>query len=297
MSTMECGAELNVDNLLSQKFWHDFAPLLHIEHPDYQHVPVPFIPEEQHLYINQLVKQEGYFHGNIGTWHIPIATLAATIKELHAAALPPVFVFLYDEIWQLAYQLSSTITCLLGEQYWMLPDFWAWYIDPAHNEAGWRPHRDKGYQALRADGTPNSLTAWIPLTSANVLNGCMYILPADRDPVYGTPDDAHWNIDYPNIRALPANPNEFLIWNQAVLHWGARSNHRAAGQPRISCAFEFQRRDIPAWNQPLIFPNSFLSFNQRLNLVGQQILQYQHMYPLSKSLSELAQQMVNIASR
>ena len=292
MLAIESGTKLQLESLLSAQFWQDFAPSLHIAHPDYPHVPTPIIPEEQHLYLNQLIKQEGYFHGNIGTWHTPLTPIVITIQKLRMQGFPPVFIFLYDEIWQFAYQLSSIISCLLGEQYWMLPDFWAWYIDPALAEAGWNPHRDKGYQSLHADGTPSSLTAWIPLTPATPLNGCMYILPADRDPVYGTPDDKNWKIDYSSIRALPANPNEFLIWNQAVLHWGARSNKRATGQPRISCAFEFQRRDIPAWNQPLIVPNSFLNFTQRLNLIGKQILQYQHMYPLSDSLSALAQQMV-----
>lgn len=295
MLTTESGIEFQTDCLLSPLFWQDLAPFLHIGHPEYHHVPVPSIPEEQQLYLNQLIKQEGYIHGNIGTWHTSLAPIIATIQKLRALGFPPVFIFLYDEVWQLAYQLSSTISCLLGEQYWMLPDFWAWYIDPAHTEAGWKPHRDKGYHSLRADGSPSSLTAWIPLTPATPLNGCMYILPADRDPVYGTPNDMNWKIDYPSIRALPANPNEFFIWNQAVLHWGSRSSNRATEQPRISCAFEFQRQDIPAWNQPFITPNSFLNFNQRLNLIGKQLLQYQHMHPLSHVLSGLAQQMIVIA--
>lgn len=293
MVAIESNTQLNdIESLLTPQFWQALAPSLHLAQPDYNHVPTPSIPSEQSIYLNQLMKHEGYFHGNMGSWHAPLADLTAVIQQLNMLGLPPVFVFIYDEIWQLAYQLSSTISCLLGEEYWMLPDFWAWHIDPAQAEAGWRPHRDKGYRSLREDGTPSSLTAWIPLTPATTLNSCMYILPADRDPVYGTPNDVNWKIDYPSIRALPANSGEFLIWNQAVLHWGSRSSSRAVGQPRISCAFEFQRRDIAAWNQPLITPNSFLSFNQRLNLIGKQILQYQHMYPLSGFLSELAQRML-----
>ncbi|MDE2420880.1 MAG: phytanoyl-CoA dioxygenase family protein [Gammaproteobacteria bacterium] len=295
MLTTESNIELQIESLLSPQFWQELAPLLHIERPDYHQVPTPLIPKEQHQYLNQLIKVEGYFHGNIGAWHTPLAPIITTIQKLRTLDLPPVFIFLYDEIWQLAYQLSSTISCLLGEQFWMLPDFWAWHINPAHAEAGWKPHRDKGYQSLYPDGSPSSLTAWIPLTPANPLNGCMYILPADRDPVYGTPDDMNWQIDYPSIRALPANPNEFFIWNQAVLHWGSRSSNRATEQPRISCAFEFQRQDIPAWNQPFITPNSFLNFNQRLNLIGKQLLQYQHMYHLTNSLTGLAQKMAAIS--
>ncbi len=289
---MEFGAELNTQQLLTPQFWQALAPDLHIAQPDYHHVPTPSIPEEQSRYLNQLVKQEGYFHGAIGAWHVALSPLIALIQKLKVIGLHPVFAFLYDETWQLAYQLSSTVSCLLGGEYWILPDFWAWHIDPAQTEAGWRPHRDKDYRSLLADGTPSSLSVWIPLTPATTLNGCMYVLPADRDPVYGTSNDYDWKINYPDIRALPANPGEFLIWSQALLHWGSRSNSRATGQPRISCAFEFQRRDIPAWNQPFITPNSFLNFNQRLSLIGKQILQYQHMYPISDFLSSLAQQMI-----
>jgi Phytanoyl-CoA dioxygenase (PhyH) len=282
----------DIEKLMTPQFWQALAPNLHIAKPDYNQVPTPLIPDDQRIYLQQLMQQEGYFHGSLGSWHAPLADLTAVIQQLSALGLPPVFMFVYDETWQLAYQLSSTISCFLGEQYWMLPDFWAWCIDPAKAEAGWKPHRDKGHKSLRPDGTPSSLTAWIPLTQATTLNGCMYMLPADRDPVYGTPNDGKWEINYPDIRALPASPGEFLMWNQAVLHWGSRSSQRAAGQPRMSCAFEFQRCDIPAWNMPLIPPNSFLSLNQRLNLIGKQILQYQHMYPLSDFLSELAKRVL-----
>jgi len=285
---------LNIETVSEPQFWQALAPMLHIAQSNYHVVSTPEIPEEQKLYLNQLMQHEGYFHGSIGAWHSPLEPLVAVIEQLKRLGLPPVFAFVYDEMWQLAIKLSSTLSCLLGESYWMLPDFWAWHIDPAQSETGWKPHRDKGYRALRADGSPSSVTLWIPLTPATTLNGCMYILPADRDPVYGTDQDQDWNIHLPEIRALPANPGEFLIWNQAVLHWGSHSSPRAAGQPRISCAFEFQRSDIPAWNQPFIVPTGFLNFHERLMLICKQILQYQHMYPLPEFLSQLATQITTL---
>ncbi len=291
---VELSSELNFEKLLTLQFWQTLAPTLHIAHPDYNAVPTPLIPEEQNHYLNQLMRHEGYFHGSIGEWHTSLEPLMNAITQLKALGLPPVFAFVYDEIWQLAIKLSSTLSCLLGEDYWMLPDFWAWHIDPAQAETGWKPHRDKGYRSLLANGSPSSVTLWIPLTPATTLNGCIYILPADRDPVYATENDQQWDIHYPEIRALPANPGEFLIWNQAVLHWGSHSSPRAAGQPRISCAFEFQRGDIAPWNQPLIVANGFLTFNQRLMLIGKQIQQYQHMYSIPEFLSNLAQQLVTI---
>lgn len=63
-----------------------------------------------------------------------------------------------------------------------MPDIWVFNIDPRHGEpAGWRPHRDRPHPWM-ADGTPNSLNFWLPLTEATPLNGCMYILPRPADP-------------------------------------------------------------------------------------------------------------------
>ena len=43
---------------------------------------------------------------------------------------------------------------------------------------------DKGRRALFEDGSPKSLTTWIPLSNATALNGCMYIVPALHDPTF-----------------------------------------------------------------------------------------------------------------
>jgi ectoine hydroxylase-related dioxygenase (phytanoyl-CoA dioxygenase family) len=239
-----------------------------------------------------LVRQEGYFQGKLDAWNTPFAAVKDVIARLNAAGLLPVFAFMYDEVWMLAHQLHPVIEGLLGSGYAMLPDFWAWHVDPARAEAGWRPHRDKGYRALAADGSPTSVTLWIPLTQATPLNSCMYIVPADRDPTYGTPQDKDWKFDYPDVRALPAHPGDFFVWNQAVLHWGSHASPRAGMQPRMSCAFEFQRTDIPAWNQPLLQPRGILSFADRVKLIGKQVKQYQHMYPLPAHLSTLADRML-----
>lgn len=71
----------------------------------------------------------------------------------------------------------------------MLPDFWAWNVDPVRGDAGWRPHRDRGRTTLLPDGGPKSITTWIALTRATPLNGCMHVVPARNDPTYNTPDE------------------------------------------------------------------------------------------------------------
>ena len=91
-----------------------------------------------------------------------------------------------------------------------------------------------------------------------------------------------------SVRALPVEPGDYLIWNQAVLHWGSRSSRLAQG-PRISMALEFQRGDVAPFNGPLLPPLTRPGFEARLKLVAKQILQYRHMYPLTPAMQGLAE--------
>lgn len=146
--------------------------------------------------------------------------------------------------------------------------------------------------SLNPDGSPKALTVWMPLTEATPLNGCMYMLPANRDPVYGTHDDKNWKVDFPSIRALPGRPGDWFCWNQAVLHWGAQTSP-FGGAPRMSMALEFQRADTPAFNEPLIPTLAVLAFTDRLRLCAKQILQYAHMYPLPQPMQALAESILS----
>jgi hypothetical protein len=175
--------------------------------------------------------------------------------------------------------------------YGFLPDFWLWNVDPAKGEAGWKPHRDRGHLALRDDGGPISLTTWIPLSDATPLNSCMYVVPAHADPTYGTPRENEIHFELPAIRALPAKPGEILVWNQAVLHWGSRTSHRAT-ESRISMAFEFQATDSKPFNTPILASDKPVPFDLRLRLISKQILQYRHMYEVDPQIQQVAVELV-----
>ena len=56
-------------------------------------------------------------------------------------------------------------------------------------------------------------------------------------------------------------------------------------------AFEFQRKDKPPFNTPLLDPRVIPPFRQRLGLIGKQVLQYDHMYPLTPENAALAKQL------
>jgi hypothetical protein len=275
-------------------FWRSFAPGLHVEDPRSVQALQPVMPSSADMEaVRALVREEGYFQASNIAWPIDIALMANTVRALDRAGLPPVFAFVYDEFWIPFYLLQPIYAGLLGE-YAMLPDFWVWNVDPARGDAGWRPHRDKGHQSLFADGTPKSITTWMPLSRATPLNGCMYIVPATQDPTYNTAEDKEWRFEHAGIRALPAEAGDVFMWNQAVLHWGSRTSPRG-GESRVSMAFEFQRADVAPMNQPLLAPLAFHPFAMRLLLIAKQILQYRHMYKVDPAIERVALQVVAAA--
>jgi Phytanoyl-CoA dioxygenase (PhyH) len=269
-------------------FWRGFAPELHVADPStVASLTAIQPPGDRADSLGRLINEEGYVQIKGMPLGAPAATLAQVVRRLDAAGLSPVFAFLYDEFWVPFYLMHPIYAALLGDGYHLLPDFWVWNVDPARKDSGWRPHRDKGRNALYPDGRPKSLTTWIALSQATPLNGCMYIVPAHQDPTYNTPDEKNWRFDYAGIRALPADAGDIFVWNQAVLHWGSRTSAHG-GESRVSMAFEFQRGDVPAFNTPLLPPLQFLGFDRRLSLIVKQIMQYRHMYKIDPAIEKLA---------
>jgi hypothetical protein len=277
---------LSSDEFDRPEFWRARAPSFHVGDEGALRSARPFRPGNQESEeLAGRMRQEGYFRLR-HDFGFDLAGMAGFVRGLSADGIPPVFAFVYDEFWALFHALDAVYGGLLGA-YGFLPDFWVWNVDPGKGDAGWTPHRDKGYASLRADGMPISLTTWIPLSDATPLNSCMYLVPADADPTYGTPQEREWKFELPSIRALPASPGDVLVWNQAVLHWGSRGSWRET-QTRVSIAFEFQATDVPPFNQPLLPSGRMVPFETRLALIGKQILQYRHMYRIAPEMEALA---------
>lgn len=236
----------------------------------------------------EMIISEGYFQLSSLDWGLDIKMMADAVMKIDNSDFSPPFAFIYDEFWVLFHKLHTVLGGLLGNDYKILPDFWVWRVNPERDDRGWSPHRDKGRTALFEDGTPKSITVWIALSESTPLNGCMYMIPAHRDPTYNTPQENDFRFDYADIRALPAQAGDTFFWNQAVLHWGSHSSQMAQNS-RVSLAFEFQRADIEPMNHPLLVPLQMYDFNSRLRLIAKQILQYQHMYQLDPKLREFAE--------
>lgn len=284
------GSVPDIDSLLQPQLWTDLNPTLTVVKAEgLKNIGALVIDKATGDALDNLLINEGYFHIPQPPWNLPLGDMAQAIVRLCERGFVPPFCFIYDEFWLMYIKLKQMLGRLLGETYMMLPDFWAWFVDPRSSQSGWKPHRDMDYTALFPDRRPKALTVWISLTEATPLNGCIYIVPAHLDPTYGTPQDKEWRFQPQDIRALPSPAGGLFMWTQAAVHWGSHSSPLAAG-PRISIAVEFQRGDVPPMNQPLIPPLAMLTLNHRLKLICKQILQYQHMYPLAPELRQLAEQ-------
>jgi len=275
---------LPVDN---RDRWRGFCPRLHVE-GDLDRVVHRFDRLEELL---GDLRVEGYVNVPNVLPPAVVEPLRDCIHLLHRSGIPLPFAFLYDEFWLVWQRLSHFIAAALGGDYRALPDFWGWYVAPDDQGAGWGPHRDRVQPSVEPDNAPHSLTVWLPFTDAVPLNGCMYVLPAHLDGRFRTRVfDGEGNNHVPEpqaIRAVPATAGSLLAWNQNLLHWGGRAS-RMAAEPRVSVAFEFQRGDLPAFNQPLLDPRRVPTFAERLGLIGKQVLQYRHMYPLAPSVEAIA---------
>src|SRR5262249_50438440 len=155
----------------------------------------------------------------------------------------PVFMYVYDDFYQLSCYVSELLATILGPGYRVLPSLVAWCIDARRdNPKGWHPHRDRDYDTIGAHGQPKSLSLWVPLTDATPLNGCMYCVPTSRDPDVRTRPAVNKVARPQDVRALPAAAGSVLGWHHAFLHWGGRASWRAT-TPRISFSIEYQRGD------------------------------------------------------
>jgi len=255
-------------DLLSRAFWAALAPELHIEDPAaFQGVaPLTFRETELATLRADLVK-EGYARVHDGDGHMPIDALARAIARIDQDCGLPVLGFVYDECWVWFARLRPFLASVLGSGYRAMPAFWAWHVAPSDDDGGWAPHRDAGQRTLFPDGRPKSLTVWSPLTDAVPENGCIYLVPADRDPTYNTDEEGTWRFDLSDVRAVPSAAGSVLAWNQAIIHWGARSSARAR-EARISLSLEFQRGDADALDSPLLDPLALPPFEVRLKLIA-----------------------------
>jgi hypothetical protein len=267
------------ENWGDPNFWRALLPELAIEGKRGRRAAGGWLPEDGEGWLGK-IRREGYLQFDPIGWPLAIDGLARGVAKLSGLGIPPVFCYLYDGYWDAFAHIGPWLAALLGPDYRVIPNCWAWHVDPQAGERGWAPHRDLGRWSLLPDGMPKSISVWLPLTDATPLNGCMYLLPADRDPSYNTEAEDAVQVNLQDVRALPAAAGSVLCWNQALLHWGAHAADRPL-DARISISFEFQRADVQPINLPLLDPLDIPDFMLRLRIIAKGLLHYSEKQPVA----------------
>jgi hypothetical protein len=281
-----------IEDLNSKDFWIDLAKSdFNINKENTQE---EITIEHIAVFRDDLFKQEAYLHMQ-DQIKLDFNKLTALLKKLYEYNLPCVFAFVFDEFWEIHNQLAPYVHHYLDKDSCLLATPWIWYVDPkkekeildqsknSNNQeletrsifsGFYGPHRDKGKKSLFPDGSPKILSFWLPLTEANTLNSCIYIVPADRDPTYGSDEESSWSFKRPDIRALPAKPGDILFWNEAVLHWGSRPAAREDLPARISIGFEYIKSDFLDTCYPNYQFGYYPDFKTRLAIIATQFKLY-----------------------
>jgi hypothetical protein len=258
-------------DLEREAFWRELAPWLHIAQPSPApgcSKPIalaPLSPSDNDDWV-----ATGYVSVS-GVIEPPIAaSLARAITMLHSRELHPTFVYVYDEAWNVLDALRPHLSSLLGDNFDVLADFWAWYIDPRTDRGGWPIHRGWYEDVRDATGKPSLVNVWVALTDATERNACIHLVPLARDPHH--PGDLH-NLTSLEDHALvlPIAAGDALVWNANAAHWGGTCDP-SFDQPRISMSFTVRRCAPPAQDFRTIGPP--LAFRQRLDLIADQFEVY-----------------------
>lgn len=228
------------------------------------------------------------------------AKLKDAITALHKRGYPATFVLLYDETWELARLALETLSDATHASNVFNYDILAWFINPCENKAGFSPHRDRQpdnvKSSFHADGQAKYVTMWMALSNATPENSCLYVIPKPNDPGYtegdsdgsGKDDDPMWRAlpskeSFQNIRALPRQAGQSLLFTHRILHWGSRGNPNSLkNEPRVAISFVCSD---PSFEKPYLTPppRSFPpKFATRLLLVCAQLLVYYQRFNLSK---------------
>ena len=230
-----------IHNFEDINYWKDMCPDLTVSNNAHEYVMDPYAIDEANITqsMGQL-KDEGFFTLKKVLDISEVAPLLNAIKTIKDQGIPPIFSFLFDEYWAVVMRLSSVFKPIFGEEYWILPDFWAFYVTKGIKNRGWWLHRDLVLPVTQPDGMPKALTFWVALTEANPDNSCMYVLPKCFDKNFNH-DLNKVDVDVEHVRAVPAKAGDILFWNPNIIHWGSHSSDYATND-RVSFAFYLQKK-------------------------------------------------------
>ena len=283
----------NLDNVES---WRSFLPSLTItSSSSSSSSSSPQPPPPSATILNDL-KEDGFslsapVHPNTAL----LQKLREAIQYLHDNNLPPSFIALYDECFELADFYKGNV--FHGTKNHFNFDILAWCIDPSKSECGFSPHRDRQppnsqiKASFHENGLAKYVTCWTALSPATPDNSCLYVIPKPHDPGYMKGDDddndnaspdplsrcLQSKTDYQNIRACPRSPGESLVFTHRLIHWGSAGSKRSQSPPRIAISFVASSLDFES--PYLTCGESRPNFLQRLVLICAQLIIYYQRFP------------------
>jgi hypothetical protein len=241
------------------------------------------------------ISADGYFHLP-SVFHPGLMNrMRIGIDRIRKAGWPPIFAMVYDEFWSLVRTppVVRMLEGILGRGYRQIPHVWCHYVNPVEGARGWGPH---------VDGTSrNRVSIWIPLTSATLDNGCIYLIPGSRLPSNFARQflrrRSYSKIETVTMlqamKAMPASAGSMLGWHFGIVHWGAVAGD--SPQPRVSVAYEFIAGGSPPQHDELpLMPSSLEapSFEERLRVIGTAILSYRKFEPRLERFAALASRLL-----
>ena len=267
---------LDLSRLVQPEYWLEICPEMTINErepfADRNLIPTDGpLRESDWETCKELISEDGYFAYD-GWFHPPfVDRLAEGFDQLDRHGHHPIFSFVFDEYWELLVRLNPLFDDLVSD-YWLLPAVWAWHVRE-DDQTAFSPHRDQAREAdVDDEDHLDYLTIWIPLTDLNHLSSCMCVLPASADPDYdsGTARVTVENLQ--DVRTLQGSRGSVFCWTTGLIHWGTTQSR--LGQPRKSIGVYIQNPEAECFDPPAMDFNNPLRLKRRLQIIGQQILDY-----------------------
>ncbi len=276
--------------------WANLCPSLRIEN-------AAAIETEGDLARSELsaqVDRNGWFKSEPFFVRSAIARLRVAVEALMREGWPPVFAFLFDDLWQLTRheKIVGVASTIMKGDVVQLPFLWCHYVAAKNGAAGWPPHEDKAEKG-------GAVTVWIPLTDATLNNGCMSFLPRGavgddvqrrfvaQEPL--TPAEILRLVQA--AHAVPADAGSVLGWTDSTVHWGGRCVDPEPNAPRMSVAVSFAPRPSDVTTTPASW-RGFIEatgmpprFRDRLRMVGEALSRYLASEPLMSRWEPLARKL------
>jgi hypothetical protein len=288
---------LTDENQGNPSFWKDLCPQLTISD-----AKVP-IKEEKVIHIDareaERKRRKLISHGYtlVDEFFDPVLVrkIRQGVEQLNWLKLPPTFILLFDETWDLARASQKVFQQCAHPKNHFNFDLLAWFIETG--KGGFSPHRDRqpedASKTFHQDQQSKFITQWIALSDATTENSCLYVIPKPNDPGYNDGDTEKEDPllralpdkeSYQNIRALPRKSGQSILFTHRIIHWGSKSDLDSQEPPRIAISFV---SSDPEFELPLVDPSLFTAvknppFRTRLLLVCAQLLIYYQRMKLTK---------------